>query len=74
MRGVLRPVIAGITAGSLLSLWLAKFVGTLTWGLTAPDPATFLMAAAILAGVGTLAGWLPARRASRIQPVAALRE
>ena len=42
-----------------------QFIGTLTWGVDARDPATFAVTATILATVGALAGWLPARRASR---------
>jgi predicted permease len=74
MRGMAWPMAIGIAAGALLSLWLVPFIGTLVWGLAPRDPATFAGAAAMLAAVGALAAWLPARRASRIDPAVALRE
>ena len=74
MRGLTWPLVGGIAGGAVLSVWLAEFIGTLTWGVEARDPVTFAVAATILAAVGALAGWLPARRASRIDPVAVLRD
>jgi predicted permease len=74
MRGLTWPLVGGITAGAVLSVWLGQFVGALTWGVQARDPVTFAAAATLLATVGVLAGWLPARRASRIDPMTALRE
>jgi predicted permease len=74
MRGLTWPLVGGITVGAVLSVWLAQFIGTLTWGVEARDPVTFAMAATILAAVGVFAGWLPAYRASRIDPVAVLRD
>jgi ABC-type antimicrobial peptide transport system permease subunit len=73
MRGLTWPLVSGITVGAVLSVWLGQFIGALTWGVHARDPATFAAAATILVTVGALAGWLPARRASRIDPAAALR-
>ncbi|HLG54393.1 MAG TPA: ABC transporter permease [Vicinamibacterales bacterium] len=73
MHGLTWPLLGGITVGAVLSVWLAQFVGALMWRVPARDPMTFAVAATILATVGALAGWLPARRASRIDPVAALR-
>ena len=74
MSRVAGMVAAGIAAGTILSVWAARFVETLVWGLEPRDPATFIGAAFILAGVGALAGWLPAWRASRIDPAIVLRE
>jgi ABC-type antimicrobial peptide transport system permease subunit len=65
---------AGVVLGGAASLWAAGLVSTLLFGVEARDPATFALAAAVLALVGTLAGWLPARRASRIDPARVLRE
>lgn len=63
----------GVVAGAALSLWLAKYVSTLLYGVKSRDPWTLVGAAAVLATVGLLAGWLPARRASRLDPTVALR-
>ena len=73
MRGLTWPLAGGIAVGAVLSIWLAQFIGALMWGVPARDPMTFAVAATILAAVGVLAGCLPAQRASRIDPVAALR-
>ena len=65
---------AGIAGGCALSLWAAQFVSTLLYGLQPRDPETMIAAASALAAVGALAGWLPAYRASRIDPAEVLRE
>ena len=65
---------AGVIAGVLVSLWTARFVEALLFGLTPHDPMTLVAAALILAVVGALAGWIPARRASRIDPAQVLRD
>jgi predicted permease len=65
---------AGIAAGTLASLWAARFVDGLIYNLPVRDPATLAGALVVLAAIAALAGWLPARRASRVNPVAALRD
>jgi hypothetical protein len=65
---------AGIVMGSTLSVWASKFVATLLFGLEPQDLATLIGAAVTLGAVGTLAAWLPAWRASRIDPATVLRE
>jgi putative ABC transport system permease protein len=65
---------AGTLGGAMLSLWAARFVGTLVWGLEPRDPMTFITAAMILATVATAAGALPAWRASRLSPAEVLKE
>jgi putative ABC transport system permease protein len=67
-------IAAGIALGAGLGAWAAQFVASLLYGLEPRDPATLAAAAITLAATGTLAGWLPARRAARIDPAAALRE
>jgi putative ABC transport system permease protein len=69
-----RLVVFGVLIGTGLSLWLAKFVSTLLFGLDARDVATLVAAVAMMAVVGTLAAFLPAWRAARIDPVEVLRE
>jgi ABC-type antimicrobial peptide transport system permease subunit len=74
LRRVAWLVLIGITAGSALSLWATRFVGSLLYGLEPQDPASLAAAALLLALAGTLAGWLPARRAARTDPTIVLRD
>jgi putative ABC transport system permease protein len=67
-------VAIGIVAGLGVSFWLSQFAGPLLFGLEPRDPLTFASAMAVLALIGGLAAWLPARRASRIDPAVVLRE
>jgi ABC-type antimicrobial peptide transport system permease subunit len=64
----------GVIGGAGISVWAAKFVGTLLYGLQPRDPATLVAATLILAFIGAIAGWLPARRAARIDPARVLRD
>ncbi|HEV2983813.1 MAG TPA: FtsX-like permease family protein [Vicinamibacterales bacterium] len=64
----------GLVVGAGLSLWVSQFVSTLLYGLEPRDPTTLAASAAVLAAVGAIAGWLPARRASRIDPAEVLRD
>jgi ABC-type antimicrobial peptide transport system permease subunit len=59
--------------GAVTSRLLARALGGMLFGVTANDPLTFLGMPAVLALVAVLAGYLPARRASRIDPSIALR-
>jgi len=65
---------AGVVVGIVLALATARFVTALLYGLEPGDPATLVGAAITLVAVGTVAGWLPAYRASRIDPAEVLRE
>jgi predicted permease len=67
-------VASGVAAGAGVSLWASRFVASLLYGLEPRDPSTVVGSAAVLALVGALAGWLPAHRASRIDPADVLRE
>lgn len=64
---------AGLLAGLVLAMITTRFVATLLYGLKPTDPMMLFIAAALLAGVGLLAGYLPARRASRLDPMLTLR-
>jgi predicted permease len=74
LRRVALLVGAGVMVGGGAGLATAKYVATLLYGLQPRDPLTFASAAAILCAIGALAGWLPARRASRLDPARVLRE
>ena len=67
-------VTAGVVVGAIISLWAASFVGGLLYRLPPRDPDTLIAAAAVLFVVGAIAGWIPARRAAKIDPGAVLRE
>jgi ABC-type antimicrobial peptide transport system permease subunit len=63
----------GMIVGVVASWALARMLSGLLFGVTSSDPVTFAGMLVILTGVAALAGYLPARRASRIDPMAALR-
>ncbi|MBZ5557808.1 MAG: ABC transporter permease [Acidobacteriia bacterium] len=63
----------GVVIGTGVSLWASRYVASLLYGLQPRDPATLSGAVVVLAVVGGLAAWLPARRASRIDPAVVLR-
>ncbi len=63
----------GVAAGVPASFWLSRFVARQLFGVTPGDLATVAGAAAFLMAVAALAGYLPARRASRVDPMVALR-
>jgi ABC-type antimicrobial peptide transport system permease subunit len=54
------------------SLWATQFVSTLLYGLQPRDPVALATAIVTLTVIGAIAGWLPARRASRIDPARVL--
>jgi len=58
----------GVLVGTGVSLWASTFVATLLFDLEPRDPATLAGSAALLAAIGAIAGWVPAYRASRIDP------
>jgi ABC-type antimicrobial peptide transport system permease subunit len=74
LRRVALQVGLGVIAGAAVSVWATKYVATLLYGLEPRDPTTLVGAALVLATVGALAGWIPARRASRTDPARVLRE
>jgi len=63
----------GIAIGLGAALWLTRFLETLLYGLKPSDPATLIGAALLLLATAVAAGWVPAWRASRVQPMEALR-
>jgi predicted permease len=69
----LRHTALGIGAGLLAAAALTRFLRAVLFGVTATDPATFAAVAIILAAVALMACWLPAHRASRVEPMTALR-
>ena len=73
LRDVAIIVFAGVSIGGAVALMLTGLAARMLFGLTPTDPSTFVIAAAVLGLTAALAGWLPARRASRVDPLIALR-
>ena len=69
----LRLALMGIALGIVASLTVARMVASLLFGTTPTDPLTFAAMAGLLGAVALVAGYIPAFRASRIQPMVALR-
>jgi predicted permease len=65
---------AGLAAGLAGAAVLTRLLRGLLYGVAPVDPATFAVAAALIGAIALAAAYLPARRASRIEPLAALRE
>jgi putative ABC transport system permease protein len=73
MRDVTRMLALG-TAFGLLAAWAAsRLVSSMLFGLAPNDPATIVLAIALLELTGLLAGYLPARRATKVDPLVALK-
>jgi predicted permease len=80
--GVLRLVLVrvfmlvalGVIIGTAMSVWSSQFIASLLYDLHPRDGVTLVTAALTLTAVGAIAGWLPAHRASRIDPTQVLRE
>jgi len=69
----LRLTLIGIALGMVGSFAVARLIASLLFGTTPTDPATFAGMAALLGAVALMAGYIPAHRASRIDPMTALR-
>jgi len=72
-RGGLRLVAVGTVIGLVAAFAVARLLGSLLYGVPTSDPVSFLAVPALLAGVAVLAAWIPARRASLVNPVSALK-
>ena len=64
----------GLVIGTALALWAPGAAEKMLFGLKPNDPATFASAIVLLAAVALMASYAPARRASRVEPMQALRE
>jgi len=73
LRETLWLTLAGIAAGVLLALWAAQYAKSLLFEMSTADPLTIGMTIVILIGVAALAGYIPFRRALRVDPLVAMR-
>jgi len=73
LREALLVAIAGVVVGAPLIFAVTRLASTLLYGLTPTDPVSLLLAALLMLAVALMAGYLPSRRATRLDPVIALR-
>jgi putative ABC transport system permease protein len=68
-----RLALGGLVIGGTLAMWLTRSVASQLYGITPHDPGTLAGAAALLFVVALVAAYIPARRATRIDPMSAVR-
>jgi ABC-type antimicrobial peptide transport system permease subunit len=73
MKDALGMVALGIVLGTAGALYLSRFLETLLFGIEPHDPSTFTLVAVLFVAVAIVACYFPARRATRVDPVVALR-
>ncbi len=72
LHETLRLAVVGVALGIFGAVVLTRLVASLLFGVTPTDPLTFGAVVAVLTAVAALAGYLPAARAARIEPISAL--
>jgi putative ABC transport system permease protein len=73
VRQAMLLVAAGVAAGTALGLLVSQTMSKMLFNVTPTDPATYATVSAVLAAVALLAAYVPARRATRVDPIVALR-
>ena len=73
LREALWLVIAGVAVGLPIIFAVTRLAATLLFGLTPTDPVSLFLAALLMMAVAMVAGYVPARRATRVDPLVALR-
>ena len=73
IRQSLELVIAGVVLGASAALVLGRTLSSFLYGISAQDPLTFVVVAALLVLLALAAGYIPARRAIKVDPITALR-
>jgi ABC-type antimicrobial peptide transport system permease subunit len=74
VRGAGKLILAGLLLGAGLAVLAGRAANSLLYGLRPYDPATLLVSLLLLAGVSLFAAMIPAERAARVDPMAALRD
>jgi ABC-type antimicrobial peptide transport system permease subunit len=69
----MRLILGGIAIGFFASYFLTRLLSSQIWGVSETDPSTFAVVASLALFIGVLACLIPARRASRVDPLVALR-
>jgi len=73
LRGAMQMALIGIAIGAVSALAVTRVMKDLLFGVSAADPATFGATALLLASVTVVASYVPARRATKVDPIVALR-
>src|SRR5713226_7863326 len=73
LRETLGLTSIGIALGLACALVASQLIANMLYGVSAQDPVTLAAASVVLSGVAVVAGWIPARRAMRVDPMVALR-
>jgi predicted lysophospholipase L1 biosynthesis ABC-type transport system permease subunit len=73
LRTALAQTAAGVASGAILAIAFTRLLRSQLFGLSALDPAVLIGAAAVLLATAAVAAWIPARRASSVDPMTALR-
>jgi putative ABC transport system permease protein len=74
MRDLIAVLAGGVVAGILISLAATRVLQQMLFGLAPRDATTMFLAAGVLSAVALLAGYIPARRAARVDPMTTLRQ
>jgi ABC-type antimicrobial peptide transport system permease subunit len=69
----MKLALVGVTLGLIASFAVTRTMRTLLFGVSATDPLTFLGITLLMAAVALFACWIPARRATKVAPLVALR-